>query len=333
MDNNIDSFYDIAYRKNIPVSVMIELLTKCNMKCSHCYLSDHNNSGFNFETISQLLVDLRQLGVVNVSFTGGEIFLRDDIYNIIAFARKLHIRVFLLSNATLLNLSTVEKLSQLFISEFSTTVFSLNNDTHDSFTNVKGSLSLVLDNLRLLKEKKIRVKVKMPIMQKNIIDFNHVKKFCQENSFDFFASPVIFPRFNGDQSPKTMAANFNDLQLIIKDLDIMNSYSGNCLDSYVVPCKALFYSFSIDCNGDVFPCNSFPYKVGNIYCDSVHNIWYKSNELNQIKNIKMEDLRACISCDKRKMCNRCPAMAYLDGNDFLGCDFFAKTIAEARLVV
>jgi radical SAM protein with 4Fe4S-binding SPASM domain len=330
---DIDYLYDIAYRKNIPVSVMIELLTKCNMRCSHCYLYEHNNDGFSFDTISRLLYEFRDLGIVNVSFTGGEIFLCDDIFEIISLARKLYMRVFLLSNATLLDENSVDNISKLFISEFSTTIFSLNNEIHDSITNVKGSLSLILKNMQLLKEKGIRVKVKMPIMQINVSDFKNVKEYCKANSFDFFASFVIFPKFDGDKSPKTLSADLDSLRFILDDLDILNSYSGISLDSYTVPCKALFYSFSIDCNGNVFPCNSFPYKVGNVYNNSLHNIWYNSKELKHIKSIKMSDLKHCTSCDKKNRCNRCPAMAYLDGNDLYGCDFFAKSIAGIRNTV
>lgn len=61
------------------------------MRCEHCYIPEHNNSGFEHDRIINLLYELRELGVFNVSFTGGEIFLREDILEIISVARKLHI--------------------------------------------------------------------------------------------------------------------------------------------------------------------------------------------------------------------------------------------------
>lgn len=118
-----DYFYHKAFTKNRPVSVMIELLTKCNLNCEHCYLPSHSNKGLDFDTIKLLFRDLRKLGIMNVSLTGGEIFLREDIFEIIELARRNQMRVFLLSNGTLLNKSKVTKLINLNIAEFSTTIF------------------------------------------------------------------------------------------------------------------------------------------------------------------------------------------------------------------
>ena len=98
-----DYFYYKAFQKNNPVSVMIELLTQCNLKCEHCYLPAHTDSGLSFETVKNLLYSLRDLGIASVSITGGEVFLREDIFDIIELARSLYMRVFILSNATLLD--------------------------------------------------------------------------------------------------------------------------------------------------------------------------------------------------------------------------------------
>lgn len=97
------------------------------------------------------MCELRELGIVNVSFTGGEIFLREDIFELIKTARDLHMRVFLLSNATLLTEQKIKMLSELYITEFSTTIFSLKEEINDFITEQKGSLKIILDNLQLLK--------------------------------------------------------------------------------------------------------------------------------------------------------------------------------------
>jgi MoaA/NifB/PqqE/SkfB family radical SAM enzyme len=102
-----DYFYNKAFLDNHPVSVMIELLTRCNLACEHCYLPSHSNSGISFDRVKLLLYELKELGVINVSLTGGEIFIRDDLLEIIKVARSLYIRVFLLSNGTLLDVTKI----------------------------------------------------------------------------------------------------------------------------------------------------------------------------------------------------------------------------------
>jgi radical SAM protein with 4Fe4S-binding SPASM domain len=323
-------FYHLAYTSNTPVSVMIELLSKCNLRCKHCYIPDYTNPGMSSGKIKSLLHELRELGVLNVSFTGGEIFLRDDIIELIETARNLHMRVFLLSNATVLKESTVRRLSELYISELSTTVFSLNADIHDSITGTKGSLSTVLRNLQRLKEYGIRVKVKTPVMSVNTYCFPDIQEYCIQNNFDFFVSPNIFSKLDGDGSPRNLRVSQEELQFIIKDIDRLNDNGKKEMYKHEVPCAALFYSFSIDCKGDVYPCNSFQHKVGNVYEQSVKEIWHESTSLKLINSIKKEDLQYCTGCNVQSKCYRCPAMAFNDSGSLLSCDTFAKTMAEAR---
>lgn len=323
-----DYFYHQAYMKNVPVSVMIELLTKCNLRCKHCYLPTHSNSGIGFDKIKSLLYELREAGVVNVSFTGGEIFLRQDLFELIEIARKLHMRVFLLSNGTLLNDKMAERLSNLHIAEFSTTVFSLREGIHDSITGSKGSLEILLNNLQLLKKHNIRVRVKTPLMNVNMHDYKEIKEFCDHNKFDFHVSPLIFSKTDGNEAPKQLRIAKEDLAPILKEID--EQTRNRHLHEYDVTCAALFYSFAIDCNGDVFPCNSFFYKVGNIFNDTIKNIWYESESLKFIKNIKNSDLKACVNCKYKVQCDRCPGMALLDNKSVFACDTFARSCAEIR---
>lgn len=325
-----DYFYNIAFLNNTPVSVIIELLTKCNMRCKHCYLPDYTNRGMTTDKIKSLLVELRQLGVVNVSFTGGEILLREDLFELIEYARSIYMRVFLLSNGTLLNEVKVQRLSKQYISEFSTTMFSLQPEIHDSITNVKGSLNILKENLQLLQKYNIRVQIKMPLMQTNAACIDEVENYCRQNQFKFFASPMIYSKINGDESPKCLRVNSSNIGSVVKKLDDLNNRKNMLIHQTDVPCGALFYSFSIDSNGDVFPCNSFPYKVGSVMENSVNDIWYKSEALQYIKSIKKTDLTQCPGCQYEAQCERCPGMAFLDSDDVLACDTFARSIAEVR---
>lgn len=189
---NFDYFYNIAYHEKRPVSAMIELLTQCNLRCKHCYIPSYTDPGLNYEKINDLLVELHNLGVLNITFTGGEIFLHPHIIDFITLARKLHMRVFLLSNGTLLNENDVKILSDLHIAEFSTTMFSLDPKIHDFITSRPGSLNILLNNLNLLKKYNIPVQIKTPLLDVNAFSYREVKKYCDENNFLFMTSLLVF---------------------------------------------------------------------------------------------------------------------------------------------
>ena len=323
-----DYFYHKAFTKNRPVSVMIELLTKCNLNCEHCYLPSHSNKGLDFDTIKLLFRDLRKLGIMNVSLTGGEIFLREDIFEIIELARRNQMRVFLLSNGTLLNKSKVTKLINLNIAEFPTTIFSMDPEIHDSITGVKGSLNKLLKNLKFFDGSNISIRIKTPLMKKNVSGYMEIYKYCKENNYDFLTSPLIFSKNDGDESPKNLRICDKTLKQILPQIDSINR--NDHLHMNDVPCAALFYSFAIDSFGDVYPCNSFFCKIGNIFNEHINDIWYESPIFNQIKEIRNKDLKKCNKCAYYTKCDRCPGMVYMEKKDFYSCDEFAKKLARIR---
>lgn len=237
-------------------------------------------------------------------------------------------RVFLLSNGTLLNEDIVNELSKLYISEFSTTIFSMNNEIHDSITGRKGSLDELLKNLSLFEKTNIRVQIKTPLMKKNLLDLNDVKNYCEEKGFNYEVSPLIISKSDGDTTPQKYSIQRSELASVMKTVDSISR--NNHLHEKDVPCDALFYSFAIDCNGDVHPCNSFFYKVGNIFENSLKEIWYNSEELEKVKSIKNSDIKVCSSCAYAKYCDRCPALVFMDSKDFHSCDIFAKKLAMIR---
>ena len=59
-------------------SATIELTYKCNEKCRHCYVVDEKREEMTTEKIKGILDELSDLNVLNVVFTGGELFTRKD---------------------------------------------------------------------------------------------------------------------------------------------------------------------------------------------------------------------------------------------------------------
>jgi len=280
----------------------------------------------------KLLEQLRKLGVISVLLSGGEIFLRNDIFDIISYAREMHMRVTLLSNASLLDRAKIAKLSKLYVTEFSTTIFSMNPTINDSITKTERSLAAILVNLQLLKEYGIKTKVKMPIMKKNAHCVDDVVAYCNENQFEFMPSFSISLKMDGECSPKNLRIDQGCMQRNLTKIDSYFESVKNKLKTPAKndPCPAIFCSFSIDCNGDVFPCNSVPYKVGNIFEESVIDIWNHSERLKYIQSIKMMDLEDCIKCPYASDCDPCIGLALLEGKGLKSCDPVAKTVAIAR---
>ncbi|MEO3945411.1 radical SAM protein [Gorillibacterium sp. CAU 1737] len=328
---NSGSIYKYAYDHNILASVTIELTKNCNWKCKHCYIPNKTtNHQINYSDMSQLFCDLRKMGTLDLVFTGGEIFTRSDTFEIIKRARELNFRVTLLSNASLLTEEKIELISSLNISQFSTTIFSLDKRVHDSITGVKDSFSNCFNNVLLMRKYNIPVQIKTPIMTMNKQSYKALMEFCDENQISYGASPIIFSRTNGDCSPHRLRLSKDGIKETIVDLDKINRFAPTAFEQEKEPCPALRYSLFIDSDGEVYPCNSFYYSVGNITREEIGYIWNDSEKLKNVKSIKNTHLSKCISCEVVEYCNRCPGLAYLEDDDMLGCSSIAREIACCR---
>ena len=166
-------------------------------------------------------------------------------------------------------------------------------------------------------------------MDINCNDLNDIERYCKKNNFAFHVSPIIFPKLDGNDEPQKMMMKHKDLLKTLNKIDQVTRNTHLHTDN--IPCTALLHSFAIDCNGNVFPCNSFFYKVGNVYDNPIKNIWYDSKELKFIKSIRNTDLKGCISCEYSSQCDRCPGMAFLNHQDVFSCDEYSKELAKIRL--
>lgn len=311
-------------------NILIVLLSACNQNCVHCYIPDHSSIGLSTEIVKKSIKEARELGALNVTLTGGEIFLRDDLFELIQFARKNYMRVFLMSNASLLTEEIIQKLYYLGIAEFSTTVFSMKEKIHDLITQKVGSCRKTIENILLLKKYGIPVTIKIPLMEENKFEFREVEKFAAKNKFNFMSTTTIFSKSNGDRSPHDLKIT-NDLKTILKELnDLSKKYRDNEINfnKEGIPCGAGFNSISVNYDGTIWPCNSLMLNVGNIYEDDLKEVWLNSKKLLEWRKQSVLPINECKKCVLNSKCLRCPGMALLEDGNLYGCSSSAKQIAK-----
>jgi hypothetical protein len=58
----------------------------------------------------------------------------------------------------------------------------------------------------------------------------------------------------------------------------------------------------------------FPLPSGNVRQKKFIDIWNYSDELNEVRSIRVRDLPNCSACGNITTCTRCPGLAYMEGN-------------------
>ena len=322
--------FENALKNCNPVEATIELLTKCNWNCKHCYIPVHNNDGLTTDEVFKLLYELREMGVFQVTFSGGEVFYRSDAMKIIRKARELHFDVSIFTNASLLTEEMIIELSKLYISQISCTIFSMDEEIHNSISRKSGSLRNALRNIELAKKHEIPVQVKSMVMKENHESIAGLKDYCEMKGYPYKFDPVIFTKLDGNTSPLKLRLSADELAECIPITDEVNGVdlSTKSIEDYM--CPSIRSSFSINSNGDVIPCNVFPVVLGNVKSNNISDIWKDSKQLKILQETKWIDLNTCKSCEKTSFCVRCPGLAMYEDGDMFGPSSSACSIAEVR---
>ncbi|PYR29870.1 MAG: hypothetical protein DMF90_28920, partial [Acidobacteria bacterium] len=313
-----------ALRLGIPLGVQLDLTYRCNERCVHCYLDHDDHGELTFAEITDLLDQLAQAGVFFLTISGGEIFLRPDLFDILAHARKLMFSVKIKTNAIMVREAEAARLAALGLEGVQISIYSHQPEVHDAITLVPGSLERSLRGARLLKAAGVKVTFANVLMRQNVDDYRDVKMLAAEVGARHTVDPTITPMMDGDRSILSLNIGRDDLCQVVRDTELVDDVEEYCApatgpyeeeDAFArIPCSAGHTSSYVSPYGDVYPCVQFPLPSGNIRQTRFIDIWRHSPQLNEVRSISLGDLEGCSSCANQKSCSRCPGLAYMEGN-------------------
>src|SRR5438132_7481313 len=125
---------------HIPMSVHIDLTRRCNERCVHCYRVIEDRPELTTDELKVLLDDVARAGTLYLTFSGGEVFLRKDLFELVEHARRLHFDMRLKSNALLITPAMAARLRELGVRQVDISIYSPEPAVHDWVTTVPGSL-------------------------------------------------------------------------------------------------------------------------------------------------------------------------------------------------
>ena len=325
-----------AARKKIPLSCHFDLTYHCNLNCVHCYLVKEDRPELNTAEVKGILDQLAMAGTLYLSFSGGEIFTREDFFEIAEYARKLHFALRLLTNGTLIDEEAADRVAALNPDLVAISIYSATPEIHDEITTVPGSFARSVKAARMLGEKKVTVKLSCIIMRQNIGDYPKVYELAQRIGASFQADQRVTPKNDGDSSPLWFQINEDDLSRVLADPlfslqprdDPAMHHSNGIFDD--LPCGAAHMACYISPYGDVYPCIQLPILCGNLSKDPFEGIWYHSPGMLNVRSITISQLPVCSQCDLLPYCRRCPGLAYLEEGDLLAPS--KRACREARIM-
>src|SRR3989339_1605134 len=325
----------IVTAKNIPLYSVFELTHRCNLICRHCYLDSAGAKNELPEAkIKYILGELARAGCLHLGLTGGEVFLRKDFLRICSYARKLNFDVRVFTNGTLIKRSDAQFLAEIGIGGVELSLYG-KKDTHDRITRVSGSFDMTFAAIKLLKEYRVNVRIKAPIMKLNYGDYHWLLDFSKRLGLECIFDPVLAPKNNGDRSVLKSQLGKSGLRKVFSDRKLIPARPARKNSAAKPPDINLFCGAGRDCagiapDGTVYPCIQFLYPLGNLKKKSFDEIWYNSKRADYVRGLKSSDCKECFSCSKAAQCRRCPGLALLESKDILGKSEIACQLAEAQ---
>lgn len=327
-----------------PSHPVFEITTNCNLKCSGCHANGGEKTNDEMTTKdAERVID--RLAEVNdfkmIVFTGGEPFLRKDLFHLIRYARNVGFYPTVASNGTLLSREVVRELKLSGVSGVALSIDSVDPKKHDLMRGVDGSFCKVLEGFKILKEEGLYIQANITISKANFLEVEELLKLSNNLNTHVVLLYQFIPTGRGKDLCEVML-NKDELYSVIEKTYSLQKYlkpivtpiglpeywayvfskNGNYGKSarrYFPGCIAGKGMFYIKPNGDVWPCAFLPVKAGNVLEDSPYDIWTKSKvflSLRDRTNLKGK----CGECKYIDVCGGCRARAYAFSGDYLSED-------------
>ncbi|HTI36093.1 MAG TPA: radical SAM protein [Vicinamibacterales bacterium] len=143
----------------LPMGAVYEATMRCNLHCEFCYVGDFLNIEGEWRqelTLEQLHRAFPEHDGLQISLTGGEIFMRKDILSVLdLFRRKGYACGYLTTNGTIISEERADALAELaakgFLKHISVSIDGP-RELHDAARGLKGTFERTCAGLRRLQE-------------------------------------------------------------------------------------------------------------------------------------------------------------------------------------
>ncbi len=246
-------------------SVTWAVVHACNLKCTHCYdVVPYHRSDLDTRRAHLVIDRLSSVGVDFVAFSGGELFIRKDLFALMSHCKELGMRFSARSNGTLIVQAAATRLRNLGISVVGISFDGATRETHDAVRGL-GSFDAALSGLKCLIAEGIRVQMEVVLSRKNAHEALNFIDLGQSVEVDEVNFSTMAPRGRGLQRLDDLLDH--DLWLHLTSL-LRGASKGarvvvspNC--AFAGPCVANIEPH-ITCDGWVTPCYLSDLKLFHI---------------------------------------------------------------------
>jgi len=325
----ISARYFLSRMTNIPFVhpdfIQINLTNRCNLRCRICnvYKAPSSvNQELTTAEIKQIVLQSVSLGPRRIVLSGGEPFLRSDLFEIVSFVKEnTKMEIVITTNGALIDSELARKIIQAPINHLQISLDGAFKEAHDSVRGEGAFLKTTeaIKTLNKLGRSGLSLGLSFTVTQANYkemrsfldlardLDVGNVLfiPLIEDNSYRHdkqMASKALFTTREAEEFDRILEqigefkkkyarptlSNFNNLSLYAK------YFSGN-LAGLRWRCYAGFHWIQVNPTGDMQMCGR---EFGNIRNRSLKDVWHSPQARNariEIKRCRRLCLQPCMS--------------------------------------
>jgi len=344
-----------------------ETTIRCNLSCVHCRRLESNEAGdtdlstSEGEALIEQIADLgrRQGQPPVLVFSGGEPLCREDVFDLIAHARRRDIIAALATNGTLIDSDKARQIHDSGVARVSVSLDGADGHTHDRMRQVPGAFEQAMEGIRHLREHGVPFQINITLTKQNAAQLPQVHELARslgaaalhifmlvpvgcgltlattdmlspdeyEDTLRLIyalekASPMQIKVTCGPHYERIKRQSQTQPTATNPQSPIRNPQSKGCLAGLGV----LF----VNHRGDVYPCGYLPVHCGSILETTLMRIWDENEDLARLRDTEALEGK-CGRCGYKRVCGGCRARAFgVTGNYLAEEPFCAYNPSTAR---
>lgn len=323
-----------AGEAGVPFVTTLEITQSCNYRCGHCY--NFNRTAISEAPKTESLAPEKMLSIIDevaasgalyLNLTGGEALLHPHLEDFVRRGRTNKMEVRLKTNGSLLSAERCDRLVSAGLAGMDVSLYGFSEESYVKLTGKNGMFEKTTDGILFAKTAGLDLNISIILHRYNIHEMDAMVEFCQSHHLPFQFSTEITERYDGSDGAR---------QFEITDEQFQAQLGGKYSDVFMVlnqekslQCSCAKSVCGISHTGEVFPCIGAPVPSGNLKDKAFSDIWKHSPVLNQIRNLKPEDFKQCMTCEHIEFCGRSSGSIYVNTKKYTGCD--PVTFRQAKL--
>jgi len=313
-----------------PIYCVWEITLQCDLACRHCgSRAGHKREGeLTTEECLDLVRQMAELGVMEVTLIGGEAYLRDDWTDIIREIRRFGMSATMTSGGRGMTAEKARAAKEAGLESCSISIDG-NEDTHDRLRGVKGSYRSAFQAMDYLREAGIRVATNTQINRLTLPELPELLEALAAHGGHSWQLQLTVPMGRAADEPEVLFQPYEMLELfpllgaLKKRADELKVriWPGNNIGyfgpyesllkgtmprGHMASCGAGRSTLGIEADGAIKGCPSLPTEAwtgGNIRDNTLKDIWERAAPLRYTRDRTVEDLWGfCRTCYYAEEC-------------------------------